>query len=303
VAAGAGIRAFVTGGAGFAGQHLVRRLTELGASVTAPAREELDLRDGDAVCVALEAAQPERVFHLAALASVGRSWQDASGTVLGNVELTLNLMEAVRRVAPSARVLHAGSGEVYGRPERLPVTEDAPLRPQNPYAASKAACDLIAGQYADGHGLAVARTRAFNHAGPGQSDDYVVGTLTRQVAEAEAAGAAEVVLRTGNPDVRRDFTDVRDVVRAYCAAIELEPEIYNVASGRTACVRDLIALIEPLTDLRIRHEVDSERVRPTDVPEIRGSAERLRAASGWEPECPLERTVADALDRWRVELQ
>ena len=303
MAAGAHIRAFVTGGTGFAGRHLVRLLEEDGADVTAPPRDELDMRDGDAVQAAVERARPDHVFHLAALASVGRSWDDTSTTVLGNVEMTLNLLEAVRVAAPSARVLHAGSGEIYGSPEQLPVTEDAPLKPQNPYAVSKAACDLLAGQYADAHRLWVVRTRAFNHAGPGQSDDYVIGTLTRQVAEAERAGAGAVVLRTGNPDARRDFTDVRDVVRAYRAAIELDPATYNVASGRTASVRDLIALLEPLTDLPVRHEVDSARVRLNDVPEILGSAERLRSAAGWQPEYPLEQTVADALDRWRVELE
>ena len=234
---------------------------------------------------------------------MGRSWEQARATLVGNLERTLNLLEAVAAEAPDARVLHAGSGEIYGRPERLPVDEDAPLRPQNPYATSKAASDLLAGQYTDAHALHVVRTRAFNHAGPGQSDDFVLGTLTRQVAEAEARGAEEVVLRTGNPDARRDFTDVRDVVRAYVAAIELEPGVYNVASGRTASVRELIELLAGATRLRVGHEIDTERVRPHDVPEVRGSAERLREASGWEPEIPLERTIADALDAWRVELQ
>jgi GDP-4-dehydro-6-deoxy-D-mannose reductase len=271
--------------------------------VVAPPREELDLLDAGAVRRALADARPDRVFHLGALASVGRSWEQARATLVGNVEMTLNVLEAVGAETPAARVLHAGSGEVYGRPERLPVDEDAPLRPQNPYATSKAASDLLAGQYTDGGVLAVVRTRAFNHAGPGQSDDYVLGTLTRQVAEAEARGAEEAVLRTGNPDARRDFTDVRDVVRAYVAAIELEPGVYNVASGRTASVRELIGLLEGATRLRIRHEIDPERVRPNDVPEVRGSAERLREAARWEPELPLERTIADALDAWRVELQ
>ena len=132
---------------------------------------------------------------------------------------------------------------------------------------------------------------------------YVVGTITRQVAEAEARGAEEVVLRTGNPNARRDFTDVRDVVRAYVAAIELEPGVYNVASGRAVSVRELIELLAGATRLRIRHEIDPERVRPGDVPEVRGSATRLRDLTGWEPELPLERTIADALDAWRVELQ
>lgn len=292
----------MTGGAGFAGRHLLHHLGELGASVTAPTRAELDLLDADAVRRAVAHAGPERVFHLGALASVGRSWRDARTTLLHNVDMTLNVLEAVRAEAPSARVLLAGSGEVYGPPARLPVDEDAPLRPQNPYATSKAACDLLAGQYADAHGLRIVRTRAFNHAGPGQSDQYVIGTLTRQVAEAEASGAEEVVLRTGNPDTRRDFTDVRDVARAYAAAVELEPGFYNVASGRTASVRDVIALLEPLARVRIRHELDPERVRAHDVPEVRGSAERLREATGWEPRIPLEATVRDALEEWRVQL-
>jgi GDP-4-dehydro-6-deoxy-D-mannose reductase len=248
-------------------------------------------------------ARPDRLFHLGALASVGRSWHDARATLVGNVEMTLNVLEAVRAEAPAAQVVHASSGEVYGRPERLPVDEAAALRPQSPYATSKAAADLLAGQYADTHALRVVRTRAFNHAGPGQSDDYVIGTLTRQVAQAEARGADELVLRTGNPDSRRDFTDVRDVVRAYAAAVELEPGPYNVASGRVASVRELIELLGSATELRLRHELDPERIRPNDVPEVRGSAELLREATGWTPEIPLARTVADALDQWRVELQ
>ena len=141
-------------------------------------------------------------------------------------------------------VLLAGSGEVYGAPARLPVDESAPLRPQNPYAVSKAACDLLGGQYADAYGLRVVRTRAFNHAGPGQSDLYVVGALSRQVAEAEAAGLAEVVIRTGNPDSLRDFTDVRDVVRAYRGHLPPAGRLQRVL-GRTASVRDVLGCSTP----------------------------------------------------------
>jgi GDP-4-dehydro-6-deoxy-D-mannose reductase len=292
--------AFVTGGGGFAGQHL---LAALDGPVTAPEREDLDLLDGAAVRSALRDARPSVVFHLAALASVGRSWDQPAQTLLGNLEMTVNLLEAVRLEAPRAAVLVVSSGEVYGPPERLPVDESAPLRPQNPYAVSKAACDLLAGQYADAHGLRVVRTRAFNHAGPGQSEEYVVGTLTRQVAEAEAAGAAEVVLRTGNVDSARDFTDVRDVVRAYAAAAEVPPGAYNVCSGRAVSVRELIELLRGAARVEVRHEVEPGRVRAHDVPEVRGSAERLRAATGWTPEIPLERTVADALEEWRRRLR
>jgi GDP-4-dehydro-6-deoxy-D-mannose reductase len=290
---------FVTGAAGFAGSHL---LPLLGDDLVAPTRDELDLLDAEAVRTAVSEARPERVFHLAALASVGHSWRAPREVLEANVSMTVNLLEAVRQEAPEAAVVLVSSGEVYGPPERLPVDESAALRPQNPYAVSKAACDLLGGQYADAHGLRIVRMRAFNHAGPGQSDDYVVGTLTRQVAEAEAGGAPEALLRTGNPDPARDFTDVRDVVRAYVAAAELEPAAYNICSGKTATVRDLIAMVTEAARVPVRHEVDPERIRPHDVPEVRGSAELLRAACGWEPEIPLDQTVADALDAWRAEL-
>ena len=143
------------------------------------------------------------------------------------------------------------------------------------------------------------RLRTFNQAGPGQSDEYVVGTLARQVAEAEAAGREAVVLRVGNLDSRRDFTDVRDVARAYALAMGLAPGPYNVCTGRVASVRDLVDLLAGSTSLEVSTEVDPARARPNDIPEIRGSAEKLRAAAGWEPELGLEQTVRAALDGWR----
>jgi len=295
-----GTGVLVTGGAGFAGSHL---LEALGEGAAAPDRDELELLDPDAVRAAVAAAAPGRVFHLAALASVTHSWSDPRETLADNVQMTLNVLEAVRHEAPGATVLLAGSGEVYGPPERLPIDESAPLRPQNPYAVSKATCDLLGGLYADAHGLRVIRTRSFNHAGPRQTEDYLVGTLTRQVADAEAAGADEVVLRTGNPDSARDFTDVRDVVRAYVALPEADPGVYNISSGTSTSVRELIDLVRAATALPVRHEVDPARVRAHDVPNIVGDSSRLRAATGWAPEIPLARTVADALNAWRERLE
>jgi GDP-4-dehydro-6-deoxy-D-mannose reductase len=290
-------RAFVTGGGGFAGRHLLALLD----GVVAPSHAELDLLDAGAVRRALAAAAPERVFHLAALASVARSWEEPKAALRENLEMTVNLLDAVRHEAPEAVVVFAGSSEIYGPPERLPMTEDAPLRPQNPYAVSKAACDLLAGQYADAHGLRVVRLRAFNQAGPGQSDEYVIGTITRQVADAEAGGGAAVI-RTGNPDSARDFTDVRDTVRAYVSASSLAAGVYNVCSGRAVAVRALVEMAGRAARVEVRHEVDTERVRSHDVPEVRGSAERLTEASGWRAEIPLEQTVADAIDYWRERL-
>jgi GDP-4-dehydro-6-deoxy-D-mannose reductase len=291
-------RAFVTGGAGFAGRHVLEWLP----GAVAPSRDELELLDAGAVRAAVRDAAPEAVWHLAALASVGRSWEAPAETLSDNVSMTANLLEAVRREAPEATVVLVSSGEVYGPPVRLPVDEEAPLRPQNPYAVSKAACDLLGGQYADAFGMSVVRMRPFNHSGPGQSDDYVIGTLTRQVAEAEAAGLDEAVVRTGNPDSARDFCDVRDVARAYFLAAGLERGAFNVASGTAVSVRELIELVRAAARLPVRHEVDPARVRAHDVPEVRGSAKRLEAATGWRPEIPLQRTVADALDGWRKEL-
>jgi GDP-4-dehydro-6-deoxy-D-mannose reductase len=290
---------FVTGGSGFAGRHL---LDLLGPDAVAPAREELDLLDAGAVREALAAAQPGVVFHLAALPSVNRSWREPARVISENVAMTVNLLEAVRLETPGVPVVISGSGELYGPPARLPVEESAPLRPQNPYAVSKAAVDLLGAQYWDAHGLRVVRMRAFNHAGPGQSDEYVLGTLTRQVAEAEVAGRSEALLRTGNADSARDFTDVRDVVRAYVEAATLAPDAYNVCSEMAVTVNDLIELVGEAATIPVVHEIDPARVRAHDVSEIRGSAARLRTRTGWSPRIPLEQTVADALAAWREAL-
>src|SRR4051812_43375351 len=216
------MRVLITGASGFAGRHLAALCREQGAEVTGLSRDEpdpeareliddharVDLTDAGAAADGVRRARPERVFHLAAEASVARSWEDPRATIDANVTGALNLLEGVRAEAPDAAVLVAGSGETYGpvAPEHLPVSEDEPLRPQNPYAVSKAAVDLLAGFYADAHGMHVVRTRAFNHAGPGQSDAYAVASFARQIALAEADGADRLVVRTGDLAPRRDFT-------------------------------------------------------------------------------------------------
>jgi GDP-4-dehydro-6-deoxy-D-mannose reductase len=260
----------------------------------------VDLLDAAATGRAVAQAEPEVVYHLAALASVAGSWERPGKALSENTLATLNLLEAVRTQTPEARVIVVGSGEVYGRPASLPVAEEAPLRPQNPYAVSKAAVDLLAAMYVDVHGLEVVRVRAFNHAGPRQSTDYVVASLARQVATGLAAGENPIRVVTGNPEPRRDFTDVRDVVLAYRElAGSAPPDAYNVCSGTAMSVSELIALLSDVTGHEIAHEVDAARVRAHDVMEIRGSHDRLSAATGWEPRIPLTTTLADTVAWWR----
>lgn len=293
----------VTGGGGFAGRHLVELLSrDNGPEPAAPRSSDLDLRDAATVRRWVAELRPSAVFHLAAFSSPRLSWERPHEALLTNVEMTLNVLEAVRHEAPEATVVLVGSGQVYGEPDELPVTERTPLEPGNPYAVSKASGDMLGRQYADAFGIRVVRLRPFNHAGPGQSDEYVVATLARQVAEAEAAGHDEALLRTGDPDSARDFTDVRDVVRAYALAAALPSGAYNVCSGRATTVRELIDAIAAHARIPVRHEVDPARLRAHDARTMHGSHERLTAATGWRPEIPLEQTVRDTLDWWRDRL-
>ena len=269
-----------------------------------PQHVTADLLDAAATRAAVAEAAPDVVYHLAALAHVGRSWDAPGATLEQNVAMTLNVLESLRAEAPGATVLAVSSGELYGPPAALPVNEDAPLRPQNPYAVSKAAGDLLAGLYADAHGLRVVRPRAFNHAGPGQPPIYAIASFTRQVAAGLEAGEEPIRIVTGNPDARRDFTDVRDVVRAYRLLADAgAPGVFNVCSGRSHSPRELLAALGRATGVEIAHEVDPALVRAHEVMEVRGSAQRLREATGWEPRIPLEQTLADTVEWWRGELR
>jgi GDP-4-dehydro-6-deoxy-D-mannose reductase len=295
-------RVLITGASGFAGGHLVAACEAAGDVVTpAPSSSHADLRDPKSALAVVAQARPGVVYHLAARAHVGQSWDDPLGTLADNVAMTANVLEAVRTEAPEAVVVVVGSGEEYGPPDAVPTTEDAPLRPQNPYAASKASAGLVAGFYADAHGMRVVRARAFNHAGPGQEPIYAIANFVRQCAQGLQAGDDPVPIVTGSPDTRRDFTDVRDIVRAYrLLARRSEAGAYNVCSGVSRSARELVAALADVAGVAVRHEVDPAKVRAHEVQEIRGSAERLRAATGWEPEIPLARTLADTLAYWRA---
>jgi GDP-4-dehydro-6-deoxy-D-mannose reductase len=294
-------RVLITGGSGFAGSHLVEACTAAGDDVIALSRATADLTDATAARRAVADAAPDVVYHLAAQAHVGRSWEDPAATLQANLAMTVNLLEAVRAEAPEAVVVAVSSGEVYGPPASLPVDEHAELHPQNPYAVSKASSDLLARFYADAYGLRVVRPRAFNHAGPRQEPIYAIASFAQQVAEALESGAERARIVTGNPDTRRDYTDVRDVVAAYrLLAAKGEPGVaYNVCSGRTASAAELVTALGGLAGIEIDHVVDSARVRAHEVMEIRGTHDRLTAATGWQPQIPLETTLADTLAWWR----
>ena len=301
------MRALITGGSGFAGSWLADGCRLAGDDVVALSSADADLLDPAAARSVLAGGEFDVVYHLAALAHVGRSWGDPAGTLRDNLTMTLNVLEAVRHEAPGAVVVAVASGELYGPPETLPVTESAPLRPQNPYAVSKASADLLAQFYADAHGLRVIRPRPFNHAGPRQEPSYAIASFARQMAAGLERGdgaGGHVVIRTGNPHTRRDYTDVRDVVRAYRLLAERgEAGVFNVCSGRPASAAELVTALAAAFDVEVVHDIDQSLVRAHEVMEVRGSYERLRGATGWEPEIPLQDTLRDTVAWWREQLR
>jgi GDP-4-dehydro-6-deoxy-D-mannose reductase len=297
------VRALVTGGHGFVGGWLRAHLEEQGDEIVGP-EFEVDVRDAAALRSALDEARPDAVYHLAALSHVGESWDAPEQTFVVNALGTLHLLEAARALAVPPRLLLVCSAEVYGsvRPEQLPITEDTPLRPMTPYAASKVAAEFLGLQSYLAHQLPVVRVRAFNHVGPGQAPTFVVSSLARQVALAEREGGTRLCV--GNLTPRRDFTDVRDVVRAYRLLVERgQPgEVYNVCSGRDVAVEELARLMLDRAGLDLEVAVDPELVRPVEVPVVRGDPSKVQAATGWRPLIPLDKTLDDALTYWRSEL-
>lgn len=292
------MRAFVTGGHGFVGPYLLAHLAECGDEVIAPEQHEVDLDDADALMAAIRDARPDAIYHLAALAHVGESWADPERTFSVNAVGTLRLLEGARRVEPKPRVLLIGSSEVYGpvTAADVPITEDHPLNPVTPYAVSKVAAEYLGIQYHAGFGVPVVRARSFNHIGPGQSGRFVVHDIASRIVEARKAGGTDSI-RVGNLTARRDYTDVRDVVRAYRLLItDAAPgEAYNVCSGADVSVEDLVHRMLSLAGVDYRLEIDPALIRPVDVPVLVGDNSRLRAATGWSPSYSLDDTLRDVL--------
>lgn len=294
------MRAFVTGGRGFVGSWLVDHLRRSGDHVVAVDRE-VDVTDAVAIADAVASARPDAVYHLAAFAHVGRSWDERSEVTRVNVVGTAAVLDACRRCPTPPRVLLVSSAEVYGvvPAERQPIGEDEPMAPVTPYAASKAAAEQLAVQAALGDDLPVVRVRPFNHIGPGQSDAFVVAALAARIVAAERDGAGTVTV--GNLSARRDMTDVRDVVRAYRLLVEHgdQGSVYNVCSGRAVAIEELARGLMALASGDLQLQVDPALVRPTDVPVVQGDRRRITAATGWAPEVPLDETLQAVLDDWR----
>jgi GDP-4-dehydro-6-deoxy-D-mannose reductase len=310
------MRALITGASGFAGGWLCRECAAAGDDVVALSRRgsaqagcgdgvAVDLCDAVAVAETIRTAAPEVIYHLAALSSVGRSWQAPARTLRENIGAAVNLLEAIRSHAPGARVVWVSSCEVYGEPVSLPIPESAPVAPANPYAVSKAAGEQLCDVYASSYGLRIVQARPFSHSGPGQRPIFLLSSLARQAAEGRRDGAARLRILTGNGDTRRDFTDVRDIVRAYrlLAGGTDGAGVYNVSSGRSVSAAEQVALLgELVAPIEVQHVVDPAKVRPHEVMDLRGDHARLTGATGWRPQIPFAQTMADTVAWWESEL-
>ena len=283
----------VTGSKGFVGGHLLALLGARAVPLDADVTDPEALREGVAE------TRPEAVVHLAAASSVAASWTDATEPWRVNALGTVNLLEAVRTEAAGARVLVVSTGDVYGQADGIPTPETAPYRPVSPYAASKAAAELAAGQFRRA-GLDVVVARAFQHEGPGRDERFAVGSWAAQIAQAEEVGRGTV--NVGDLSPRRDISDVRDVVRAYEALLERDvpADTYNVAFGTTVEMREVLELLVSQARCPIEVAEDPSRFRRSEVTEVSGDPSKLRAATGWTPTISLEQTLADTLDAARA---
>ncbi len=314
------MRVLITGVTGFVGSHLAdflvaREDSEIFGTHRWRSRMEnvehlrgrlhfveCDLRDAVATRRMWALVRPDRVFHLAAQSYVPTSWAAPTETLVGNITCQLNLFEAARELGLTTRFQIAGSSEEYGRvkPNEIPIRESNVLRPLSPYAVSKVAQDMLAYQYWMSYRLHTVRTRGFNHTGPRRGEVFVTSNFARQIAEIEK-GLREPVVWVGNLDAFRDFTDVRDMVRAYWLALEHgEPgEVYNICSGRAYTIRQVLDILLGLAQVKVEVREDPARLRPSDVQGLIGDCSRFQRISGWEATIPFEVTVQDLLEYWR----
>jgi GDP-4-dehydro-6-deoxy-D-mannose reductase len=315
-----GLKALITGVSGFVGSHLAEYLIghtdwQIAGTVYGPYRNIRDLGDRielypaelsrlPVVEFVLEQTRPDVVFHLAAMATTSKSWRDPAATLHINLAMQANVLQAAVNLGLACRVVVVGSSEEYGAvaPEHLPVREDAPLRPMNPYAVSKIGQDMLGLQYYLSHGLDTVRVRPFNHIGPRQALGFVTSDFASQVAQIEA-GLQAPTMRVGNLEAERDFTDVRDVVRAYhlLALHGASGEVYNIGSGESHAIRAVLDVLLAASRASIDVEPDPARMRPSDIPRVVCDYAKLRACTGWAPQIGFAQSMADVLAYWRAE--
>jgi GDP-4-dehydro-6-deoxy-D-mannose reductase len=316
------MRALITGITGFAGSHLAEYLLKLGSvEVSGIVRwrsrmeniehlkgkvklYDCDLRDPFSLREVLRQGRFDRIYHLAAQSYVPMSWTAPAETLTTNVISEVNLFEALRQEdMTGTRVQLACSSEEYGLvlPDEVPIKETNPLRPLSPYGVSKVAQDFLGYQYQKSYGMFIVRTRAFNHTGPRRGEVFVTSNFARQIAEIEKY-RKEPVLHVGNLDAVRDFTDVRDTVRAYYLSLEkCEPgEVYNICTGTGHKIRAMLDTLLKFANIRITTRQDEKRMRPSDVELLVGDPTKFKARTGWQPEYAFEQTMKDLLDYWRA---
>lgn len=315
------MRVLITGITGFAGSHLADYILEHhpGVEVFGMVRWrsrmenilhiqdrihlcEADLKDIVSLQKCLAEMKPDRIHHLAAQSFVPTSWTCPAETFSINAIGQINLFEALLSLKLSPRIQIAGSSEEYGfvNPNEIPMKETNPLRPLSPYAVSKVAQDLLGYQYYKSYGMHIVRTRGFNHTGPRRGEVFICSNFARQIVEIEKK-KREPVIRVGNLEARRDFTDVRDIVRAYWLSLEKgeDGDVYNVGTGKSFRMREILDMLLSFTTANVKVEVDPKRLRPSDVPVLLSDSQKFRKLTGWEPEIPIRQSLQDLLEYWR----
>jgi len=313
-------RALITGITGFVGSHLAELLLAKGLEVYGTKRwrskteniehimgklhlREADLRDGHSLFEVVREVKPDFVFHLAAQSFVPTSWRAPADTMETNAVGTINLLEAIRKLDIDPAIQIAGSSEEYGLvfPDEVPIKETNPLRPLSPYGVSKVAADKLGFQYHRSYGMKVVITRSFNHTGPRRGEVFVTSNFAKQIVEIEK-GLRDPVMSVGNMEAKRDFSDVRDIVRAYwLSATKCKfGECYNICSGTTRVIKDVLDILLKNGKVKdIKLEKDPSRMRPSDVQILHGNCDKIMEETGWKPEIPFEKTMTDLMDYWR----
>lgn len=311
-------KAFITGISGFAGSFLADLLLTEGLEVHGTHissdtknieqihdrvhLHRVDLLEKEKVQKCISEVQPDMVYHLAALTSPAESFSNPETVFINNVTAQVHLLEALRLSANTPRIMIISSAEVYGivNSSDLPISETVELRPGSPYAVSKIAQDYLGLQYFLSYGMDIIRVRPFNHIGPRQSASFVVSSFAKQIAEAEKSKNGKEIL-VGNLDAKRDFTDVRDMVRAYSILAQKgkSGEVYNIGSGLSYKISDILGKLVSLSYEKIETKIDPSRMRPSDVPDIRSDNTKIKNETNWEPSIPLDQTLKDTLDYWR----